>query len=90
MAAASLVVRRLGNVPFNALQLHGFHGRRLPLDFALEAFQEFALLNHHPVQLLELVFKVGDAGLQFFDVTVTVICHAASLPGRPRKVEPSR
>lgn len=70
-----LIMRGLGDVGLDALQLHGFHGGRLPLDLAFQALQQLALLDDDSVQLLELVFEVGEVGFQSLYAAIAVISH---------------
>ena len=80
-------MRRLRVVGLNAFQFQRFHRARLPLDFLFQTLQQFALLNDHAVQLLNLVFEMREVRLQFFGAPGMFVCHAAILPARRREVE---
>jgi hypothetical protein len=60
------MMRRFDVVGFDALQFQSFHGGGLALDFLFQPLQQLALLDHDAVQLLDLVFEVGEVGFQFF------------------------
>jgi len=61
------MVRRFGIVRLDALQFNCLHRRRLALDFFLQPLKQFILPGHHFVQLLDLMFKMGDVRLKFFN-----------------------
>ncbi len=69
------MMRRLGVVGLDAFQFHGFEHAGLALHLLFQKLDEPALLRHHVVQLLDLVFEVGDAGLKFFHPLGHFICH---------------
>ena len=73
-------MRRLGDVRLDAVQLHRFHRVGLALDFPLQAFEQFALLDDHAIQLLELVFEVGTVQFQFLKAPGLFIRHGPNLP----------
>ena len=74
-------------VGLDALQFQRLHGGGLALNFLLQAFQQFALLDDDAVQLLDLMFEVREVRLQFFSAPGMFVCHAAILPMRRREVE---
>ena len=80
-------MRGLLDVALDALQFHGLHGGRLALDFFLEPFQQFALLDDHAVELLHLMFQVREVGFESFDAAGIIVCHAGILPAAHREVE---
>jgi hypothetical protein len=80
-------MRRLGIVVLDAFQFQRLHRGRLPLNFLLQSLQPFALLDHDAVQLLDLMFEMGNVGFKFFNPLGRFICHAMILPAREREVE---
>jgi len=54
------VMRRLGIIRLDAFHLDRFHRGRLALDFLLQTFKQFILPGHHAIQLLDLMFEMGD------------------------------
>ncbi len=79
------MMRRFDVVGFDALQFQSFHGGGLALDFLFQPLQQLALLDHDAVQLLDLVFEVGEVGFQFFGAAGMFVCHKIILPRRRRK-----
>ena len=80
-------MRRFLLVRLDALQLQRFHGPRLAVDILLQAFQPFTLLDHDAVQLLHLVFQVGDGGFKLFSAPGMFVSHGRILPAPPSEVE---
>ena len=64
-----------GIIGLDALQLQGFQNAGLFLHLFFEKFDELALFGGHFVQLLHLVFEVGEVGLDFFNSLGRFICH---------------
>jgi hypothetical protein len=83
------MMRRSGIGSFDALQFQRFHRGRLALDFFLQALQQFVLRGHHVVQLLDLMFEVGDVRFEFLHPPGQFICHEKILPACRREVEAS-
>jgi len=83
-------MRRLLLVRLDALQLQRFHRPCLAVDILLQAFQPFALLDHDAVQLLHLVFQVGDGGFKLFGAPGMFVSHGRILPVPPPEVEGGR
>ena len=82
------MVRRLGIVRLDAFQFNRLHRGRLALDFFFQALQQFVLSGHHLVQLLDLMFKVGNVRLKFFQPLGQFIWHEIILAADCREVEP--
>jgi hypothetical protein len=61
-----LMMRRPGVVGLDAFQFHGFEYARLSLHLFFEKLDELVLAGHNLVQLLDLMFEVGDAGFEPF------------------------
>ena len=68
-----LMMRRLGIGGLDAFQFHGFQHAGLALHLFFQELDEFALIGQHFVQLLDLVFKVGDVRLKLFHPLVHCI-----------------
>ncbi len=81
-------MRRFGDVRLDALQFQRLHGGGLPLDFFFQPLQQFALLNDHAVQLLDLMFEMREVRLQPFGASGIFVCHGTNLPLHRREVEP--
>ena len=64
--APPLVMRRLGVGGLDPIHLQRFHRRRLPLHLLLQPVQFLPLSDDHLVQLLHLMFQVGEAGFDAF------------------------
>ncbi len=82
-------MRRRRVVGPDALQFQRLHGGGLPLNLFSQSLQQFALLDDHVVQLLDLVFEVGDMGLKVFNPTGRFFGHTVILPAGGREVEAS-
>ena len=80
-------MRRLGIVRLDVFQFNCFHRGRLALDFLLQSLQQFVLPGHHVVQLLDLMFEMGDVRFEFFNPLGNFICHKNILPVRRPEVE---
>ncbi len=80
-------MRWLRVVGFDAFQLQRLHGGGLSLDFFFQPLQQFALLDDDRIQLLDLVFKVGQVCLQLVHAPGIFVCHETNLPGPPPEVE---
>jgi hypothetical protein len=60
----ALMMRRPGVVGLDTFQLHGFEHARLALHLFFQKLDEPALAGHDLVQLLDLVFQMGDVGFE--------------------------
>ena len=80
-------MRGLLVVRLHTLQFQRLHGGGLPLDFLFQSLQQLALLDDHAVQLLDLMFEMGEVRLQPVHASGIFVCHAAILPARRREVE---
>ena len=74
-------------VGLDALQFQRLHGGGLALNFLLQAFQQFALLNDDAVHHFNLMFKMREVRLEPLHAPVIFVCHESSLPARHREVE---
>ena len=72
-------MRRLGNVGLDAFQFHGLNGVGLARDFFFQAFEEFALFQHDLIQLVHLMFQVGDIRFKFFHPLLGFVSHGADI-----------
>ena len=68
-------MRRLLVVSLDPFQFHGFHGGGLAQDFLFQPVHQFALRNDHAVQLLDLVFEVGEVGFNFSQAFGKFVVH---------------
>ena len=68
-----LMVRRLGIGGLDAFQFHGFQHAGLALHLFFQELDEFALIGQHFIQLLDLVFEVGDMRFKLFHPLVHCI-----------------
>jgi len=80
-------MRRLLVVGPDAFQFQRLHGGGLALDFFLEAFQQFALLDDDAVHRLNLVFKMREVRFEPLHAPGIIVCHEPSLPACRREVE---
>ena len=80
---------RLGIIGIDAFQLDRFHRGRLALDFLLQSLKQFILPGHHAVQLLDLMFEMGNVRFELSDPLGDFICHGWILPAHCREVEAS-
>jgi hypothetical protein len=69
------MMRRLGIVVLDAFQFNRFHCGRLALDFFLQAFQQFVLPSDNIVQLLDLMFEMGDVRFKLLNPLGNFVCH---------------
>ncbi len=75
-----LVMRRFLHVGLNTFQFQRLHGAGLPLNFLLKPIEEFALLNDHAVQLLDLMLEVRIVRFQSVYALGVYVCHPGILP----------
>ena len=74
-------------VGLDALQFQRLHGGELALNFLLQAFQQFALLDDDAVHQFNLMFKMCEVRLEPLHAPGIFVCHESSLPARYREVE---
>ena len=60
------MMRRPGIVGLDAFKFHGFEHARLALHLLFQKLDELGLFGHDFVQLLDLVFQMGDEGFEPF------------------------
>jgi hypothetical protein len=72
------MMRRPGMVGLDVFQLHGLQHAGLALHLFFEKLDELVLAGHDLVQLLDLMFEVGDAGFKFFEPLKDVFVHAGN------------
>jgi hypothetical protein len=69
------MMRRFGIVVLDAFQFQSFEHARLALCLLFQNFDELALPGHHVVQLLNLMFKVGDVRFDALESLQGFIVH---------------
>ncbi len=68
-------MRRLLIVGLHAFEFQRLHDAGLPLNFLLEAVQQFSLVNDYPIQLFDLVLKVSNVRFQLVHALGVFIRH---------------
>ena len=69
------MMRRLLIVGLHAFEFQRLDDAGLPLNFLLEAAQQFSLLNDYRVQLFDLVLKVSNVRFQLVYALGVFIRH---------------
>jgi hypothetical protein len=73
------MVRWPGVIGLDAFQLDGFKHIRLALHLLFQKLDEFALVGHNLVQLLDLMFQMGDVGFEPFEPLESFFVHGRKI-----------
>lgn len=77
-AGSSLIVGRLLVVGFDSFEFLRLDRFRLALNFLLQPGNHFALIDDHLVQLIELVFQMGDGCFKLLQPFLSFLLHTSA------------